>query len=84
MSNSTDDTSLAGFEPVVKLSDLKLNRPRYVNVKGTHVVLAVQAELDLPLPAMMKPVLHPLVQAEFERLTERYIDNLITRFGGEV
>ncbi|MFO1263256.1 MAG: SRPBCC family protein [Rhodoferax sp.] len=51
---------------------------------GTHVVLAVQAELDLPLPAMMKPVLHPLVQAEFERLTERYIDNLITRFGGEV
>ena len=51
---------------------------------GTHVVLAVQAELDLPLPAMMKPVLHPLVQAEFERLTERYIDNLIVRFGGEV
>jgi len=41
MSNSTDDTSLAGFEPVVKLSDLKLNRPRYVNVKGTHVVLAL-------------------------------------------
>ena len=51
---------------------------------GTHVVLAVQAELDLPLPAMMKPVLHPLVEAEFERLTERYIDNLIERFGGEV
>ena len=36
------------------------------------------------LPAMMKPVLHPLVEAEFERLTERYIDNLIERFGGEV
>lgn len=51
---------------------------------GTHVLLAVQAELDLPLPAMMKPVLHPLVQAEFERLTEHYIDNLIERFGGEV
>lgn len=51
---------------------------------GTHLVLAVQAELDLPLPALMQPVLHPLVQAEFERLTERYIDNLATRFGGEV
>ena len=51
---------------------------------GTHVALAVQAELDLPLPALMKPVVHPLVEAEFERLTERYIDNLIERFGGEV
>ena len=25
----------------MKLSDLKLNRPRYVNVKGSHVVVAL-------------------------------------------
>lgn len=32
----------AGFEQTaVKLGDLKLNRPRYVNVKGTHVVVAL-------------------------------------------
>jgi hypothetical protein len=31
----------------------------------------------------MKIVVAPLVEAEFEKLTEQYIDNLIKRFGGE-
>ena len=31
----------------------------------------------------MKLVAAPLLEAEFERLTEIYIDNLIARFGGE-
>ncbi len=52
--------------------------------KATKVVLQVQAEITLPLPAMMKVVVAPLVQLEFEKLTEQYIDNLIARFGGEV
>jgi len=51
---------------------------------STLVVLQVQGELSVPLPALMKLVVAPLVEAEFERLTEQYIDNLVTRFGGEV
>jgi carbon monoxide dehydrogenase subunit G len=54
------------------------------NKKSTNVVLQVEAEMSLPLPALMKMVVAPLVEAEFERMTERYIANLIERFGGEV
>ncbi len=50
----------------------------------THVVLQVQAEVVLPVPALMKVVVTPVVTAEFEQLTEQYIDNLCKRFGGEV
>ncbi|MGI9135194.1 MAG: SRPBCC family protein [Rhodoferax sp.] len=52
--------------------------------KSTLVVLNVQAELSLPLPALLKIVAAPLVESEFEKMTEQYIDNLIQRFGGEV
>lgn len=51
--------------------------------KSTNVVLRVEAELSLPLPALMKMVIAPVVEAEFEKLTEQYIANLIDRFGGE-
>lgn len=54
------------------------------NKKSTHIVLQVEAELSLPLPSLMKMVVTPLVEVEFERMTERYIANLIERFGGEV
>jgi carbon monoxide dehydrogenase subunit G len=53
------------------------------NKKSTKVVLNVQAELTLPVPALMKVVMEPIVEAEFEKLTEQYIDNLAQRFGGE-
>jgi len=51
--------------------------------KSTKLVLKVQAELTLPVPALMKVVMEPVVEAEFEKLTEHYIDNLVQRFGGE-
>lgn len=54
------------------------------NKKSTNVVLSIQAELTVPLPALMKVVVTPLVEAEFEKLTEQYIDNLTQRFGGEI
>jgi carbon monoxide dehydrogenase subunit G len=53
------------------------------NKKSTHVVLNVQGDLTLPVPAMMTVVMAPIVEAEFEKLTEHYIDNLVERFGGE-
>lgn len=54
------------------------------NKTSTHIVLTVACDVDLPAPSLMKPVLQPLVEFEFEHLTEKYIDNLIEHFGGEV
>jgi carbon monoxide dehydrogenase subunit G len=51
--------------------------------KSTHVVLNIEGVLTIPLPALMKIVVAPLVEAEFEKMTEHYIDNLVKRFGGE-
>ena len=52
--------------------------------KSTHLVLKLQGELTLPLPGLMKKMIAPLVEAEFEKLVEQYIDNLTRQFGGEV
>lgn len=52
--------------------------------KATHLVLTVEATVTLALPSLMKMVVKPVVEAEFERLTEAYIANLCERFGGEV
>ena len=53
------------------------------NKKSTHLTLQIQGELTLPLPGLMKMVVAPVVEAEFEKMTEQYIDNLTQRFGGE-
>lgn len=54
------------------------------NKKSTSVKLAIQGEIEVPLPGLMKMIVVPVVQGEFEKLVEQYIDNLIARFGGEV
>jgi carbon monoxide dehydrogenase subunit G len=51
---------------------------------STHVELAIQGELTIPLPGLMKMVVAPVVESEFESMVEKYIDNLTQRFGGEV
>lgn len=51
--------------------------------KATHLVLEIQGDLTLPLPGLMKMVVAPVVEAEFEKLVEKYIDNLTRHFGGE-
>jgi len=52
--------------------------------KSTHVVLTIEGALTIALPALMKLVIAPVVEAEFEKMTEQYIDNLVKHFGGEV
>lgn len=49
----------------------------------TRLVLEVNAEVQLPLPALMKAVAAPIVEAEFEHMTEHYIDNITQTLGGE-
>lgn len=53
------------------------------NKKSTNLVLEIKGELNLPLPGLMKMVVAPLVEAEFEKMIEQYIANLTKRFGGE-
>jgi carbon monoxide dehydrogenase subunit G len=51
--------------------------------KCTDVSLTIQGEIEVPLPGLMKLVVAPIVEGEFEKLVEKYIDNLIQHFGGE-
>ena len=73
-------TPIAGQGNALVSGNWKITRHK----KSTRVVLTIEAELTLALPALMKMVVAPVVEAEFEKLTEHYIDNLIQRFGGEV
>ncbi|MDE2146748.1 MAG: SRPBCC family protein [Burkholderiales bacterium] len=50
---------------------------------STALEFKVQGTVDVPLPGMMRLVVGPIVKGEFEGLVEKYIDNLIRRFGGE-
>lgn len=51
--------------------------------KHTAIALAIQGDIEVPLPGLMKMVVVPVVEGEFEKLVEKYITNLIKRFGGE-
>jgi carbon monoxide dehydrogenase subunit G len=51
--------------------------------KSTHIVLQITGDLSIPLPGLMKMVVAPVVESEFEKMIEQYIDNLTRRFGGE-
>lgn len=51
--------------------------------KSTKVVLKIDGTVDVQLPGMMKMIVEPVVASEFEKLVEKYIDNLVKRFGGE-
>ena len=54
------------------------------NKKATNLVLQINGDLEIPLPSMMKMVVAPIVTCEFEKMVEKYIDNLTQKFGGEV
>ena len=53
------------------------------NKKSTNLVLQINGDLEIPLPSLMKMVVTPIVQGEFEKMVEKYIDNLTKKFGGE-
>ncbi len=54
------------------------------NKKSTGVALHIEGDITLPLPGLMKLVVVPVVEGEFEKLVDKYIDNLIKKFGGEL
>lgn len=51
--------------------------------KSTAVALKIHGEIHVPLPGLMKLIVVPVVTRENEKLIEKYIANLIQRFGGE-
>ena len=54
------------------------------NKTATNITLSIKGTVDVPLPGLMKMVVAPVVEGEFEKLVDKYIANLIKRFGGEV
>ena len=54
------------------------------NKKSTALKLEVVGDLAIPLPGLMKMVVVPIVEGEFEKMTDKYIANLTKKFGGEV
>jgi carbon monoxide dehydrogenase subunit G len=54
------------------------------NKTSTGLQLKIDGEITVPLPALMKMVVAPVVEGEFEKLVEKYLANLAKRFGGEV
>ena len=52
--------------------------------KHTAIALAIQGDIEVPLPGLMKMVVAPVVESEFEKLVDKYVANLIKKFGGEV
>ena len=54
------------------------------NKKSTNITLSIKGTVYVPLPGLMKMVVAPVVEGEFEKLVDKYIANLIKRFGGEV
>jgi len=52
--------------------------------KSTALELKIKGTVEVPVPGLMKIVVAPVVRGEFEGLVEKYIDNLIKKFGGEV
>jgi carbon monoxide dehydrogenase subunit G len=51
---------------------------------ATHLELHIHGDLTLPLPSLMKKIVAPVVEGEFEKMVEQYINNLTKQFGGEV
>ncbi len=51
---------------------------------STALKLVVRAAVFVPLPDIMQAIVQPVISAEFEKLLDQYIANLIEEFGGEV
>lgn len=53
------------------------------NKKTTGLKLAITGTVDVPLPGLMKMVVAPVIESEFEKLVDKYVANLVKTFGGE-
>jgi hypothetical protein len=47
---------------------------------GTNLTLETSAELNLPLPGLLKLAISPVVKAEFSGMVDTYVSNLSEHF----
>ena len=91
MCTTRPGTTLRSIRGKPRQIHLELRAPTQLRAKGDLTSQQVhqmprdrQAESHtLPLPGLMKMVVAPVVESEFEKLVDKYIANLIKRFGGE-
>ena len=50
---------------------------------STHLRLQVNGEIVVPVPALTRPVVAPIVMRENVKLIDQYLANLARRFGGD-
>ena len=51
---------------------------------STKISLQINGDLSIPLPGLMKMVVAPVVESEFEKMVEQYLNYLTKALGGEV
>lgn len=49
---------------------------------GTHIDFDNHTTLEVQLPALIKPIAGPIIRREFEKLIDRYLENLKKTFAG--
>ena len=84
LSNATKGTVV--WTPVKDIGNAQVSGSWKIldHKKSTGITLSIKGLVNVPLPALMQTVVAPIVEAEFEKLVDTYIDNLIKKFGGEV
>lgn len=77
---------LVSWKPVPGIGNAQVGGSWTITDRKTSTALRLEIDgaLTVPLPALMKVVVAPVVEGEFEKLVEKYLANLARRFGGEV
>lgn len=83
--NAAKGTGTVKWTPVKGVGNAQVGGHWKITGQGktTAIELAIEGTVDVPLPGLMKMVVAPVVEGEFEKLVDKYIANLIKRFGGE-
>lgn len=74
------------WTPVEDIGNARVAGSWTIVDEKTHrsLTLDISGAVTVPVPALMQPVVEPIVRQAFEALLETYIDNLIEQLGGEV
>lgn len=83
--NAAKGTGTVEWTPVKGVGNAQVGGHWKITDQGgaTAIELSIEGTLDVPLPGLMKMVVVPVVEAEFEKLVDKYIANLVKAFGGE-
>lgn len=77
-------TGIIGWTPVPGIGNATVDGffKLSSHAQGTHIQAKIHSAATLPVPAFMKGLVLQIVATENRKLNEKYIKNLIDRFGG--